>query len=70
MRFKCESVKVNVCARKSSSFEPGFFPRFLMQNQWELFSSEVNNKVCSKTWNLPEYREIKKKRRRINIKLD
>ena len=28
MRFKCESVKVNVCARKSGSFEPGFFPRF------------------------------------------
>lgn len=40
---------------------------FLMQNQWELFSGEVNNKVCSKTWNLPEHRGIKK---RINIKLD
>ena len=40
---------------------------FLMQNQWELFSGEVNNKVCSKTWNLPEHRGIK---RRINIKLD
>ena len=42
---------------------------FLMQNQWELFSGEVNNEVCSKTWNLPEHRGIKKKKR-INIKLD
>ena len=37
---------------------------FLMQNQWELFSGEVNNKVCSKTWNLPEHRGIKKKKKK------
>ena len=36
---------------------------FLMQNQWELFGGEVNNKVCSKTWNLPEHRGIKKKKK-------
>ena len=36
----------------------------LMQNQWELFSGEVNNKVCSKTWNLPEHRGIKKKKKK------
>lgn len=35
---------------------------FLMQNQWELFSGEVNNKVFSKTWNMLEHRGIKKKK--------
>lgn len=63
MRFKCESVKVNVCAKKGVHLNRVSFLVFLMQNQWELFSGEVNNKVCSKTWNLPEHRGIKKKKK-------